>query len=79
MQRTPHVVHLTHVMPETPPPLSTQDASIREAAIHHALATTPPLPRDPVRTRILQGCGSMVAVLASLQFASTMRQARQRG
>ena len=66
-------------MSNAPPPLNAQDAATREAAIARALALAPPMPRDPVRTRILQAAGSAVAVLASLQFASTMRQVRHRG
>jgi hypothetical protein len=78
MQRPLQVAHLTHEMSETPPPLSAQDDLTREAAIRRALAMSPPLPRDPVRTRILQLAGSAVAVLAALEFASTMRRARPR-
>ena len=56
---------------------SAEDPESREAAIRHALATSAPLPRDPIRTRILQTAGGAVAVLAALQFVHSMRNGRR--
>lgn len=64
-------------MPDQNIPLSALDADSREAAIRRAIAASAPMPRDPVRTRILQTAGGAVAVLAALQFVNSMRYGRR--
>lgn len=64
-------------MADLTPSLSALDADAREAAIRRALAASPPMPRDPVRTRILQTAGGAVAVLAALQFVNATRLGRR--
>ena len=76
-QRNGHVTHLTCKMPDQTHPLNALDAEIREAAIGNAMAGSAPMPRDPVRTRILQTAGGPVAVLAALQYVYTMRRGRR--
>jgi hypothetical protein len=64
-------------MPDQTLSLSAMDADTREAAIRRALDVSPPMPRDPVRTRILQTAGGAVAVLAALQFVNATRLRRR--
>lgn len=73
MQRGTAVGHLTSEMEDQLLNPGVQDAEAYEAAIRRALAATAPMPRDPVRTRILQASGSAVALLAALQFATAPR------
>ena len=77
MQRGHGVAHLTCKMPQQPHLSSAHDPEAREAAIRRAIDGSAPMPRDPVRTRILQSAGGCVAILAALQFATMSRGGRQ--
>ena len=77
MQRSRGVAHLTRIMRNETQFTGGSDADGHEAAIRQAIDNSPPMPRDPVRTRILQSANGQLAMLAALQFATSGRKSRQ--